>query len=678
MGRDSKGLGEEVLRGISLQELDNRAQGHEDQVSLYLGWLQEHLNDWDLSDSAAFRPQIESWYASLRFHGYDDQRVRDVFTAWMSKQIQNDASCARRFLVVQEELLSILGGDQTIQPRDLGMDQGIAGVITIKEDKIIDVSSGDGDSDVEFLGWKRPDNMHSTSKVARHTFRPLTGANKETQRLQGTETLEPNDGLKGSKARKGAHSRIPSGRPPKGYVCGRCGEKGKTKSSKRGCHFHTNQANWPGHFKEQCPTNLDPSLDPKPTGGYKCYCCGAKEKHLTTLCPFNENPNSLTQQRIKAGVALSDSSPPPRGADHYRPSKAKKTSIRTMDNAPNYENRRALGHFEDGDDHRMDPARRALLKRDDRRHSSPHSDDRMKGIERSHYSPPREKRSRRPSIEESHRKKRTRRWRERPRVDSQSSQSGREESAELLPRVGHHNSGDGRLSYWDDGYNDVKMSSTLFSEDSRRSVPAVHQPSDSLEAEIQRLYPDADAAWICEMASFDVDDFFHRLGDYGSAAGTIQIEEDARMGMNIFADEDEGQALPTVRLPPAQDACANAISDAKMFAHEHQYRSSLDDTPRTNDTEERSWDGSQKGDKDRTSHDHNSEIVVKLPQGTCAALDMDKFSAQLKVNSPPSDGPNPEGDPKASNDRSERSLKDTLSNIDDGDVGQKTMVFLDS
>ncbi|KAK7742456.1 hypothetical protein SLS63_000020 [Diaporthe eres] len=559
MGRDSNGLGGEVLRGISLQELDKRAQGHEDLVSLYLGWLQEHLNDWDLSDSAAFRPQIESWYASLRFHGYDDQRIRDAFTAWMSKQIQNDASCARRFLVVQEELLLILGGNQTIQPRDLGMDQGIAGVITIKEDKIIDVSSGDGDSDVEFLGWKRPDNMRSTSKSARHTFPPLTGANKETQHMQGTETLGPNDGLKDS------------------------------------------------HFKEQCPTNLDPSLDPKPTGGYQCYCCGAKEKHLTTLCPLNENPNSLTQQRIKAGVALSDSSPPPRGADNYRPRKSKKTSTRTMDNAPTYENRRALGHFEDDDDNRMDPARRALLKRDDRRRS-----------------------------------------------------------------------GDGRLSYWDDGYNDVKMSSTLFSEESRRSVPAMHQPSNSLEAEIQRLYPDADAAWICEMASFDVDDFFRRLEDYGSDAGTIQIEEDARMGMNIFDDEDEGQALPTVRLPPAQDACANAISDAKMFAHEHQYRSLLDDTPRTNHTDERSWDGSQKGDKDRTSHDHTSEIIVKLPQGTCAALDMDSFSAQLKVNSPPSDGPNPEGDHKATNDRGERSLNDTLSKIDDGDVGQKTMMFLDS
>lgn len=346
-----------------------------------------------------------------------------------------------------------------------------------------------------------------------------------------------------------------------------------------------------------------------------------------------------------------------------------------MDSAPTYGSRRTLGHFEDDDDHRMDPARRARLERDDRGRSSPQSDDRMKCRERSHYSPTREKRVRRSSIEESHRTKRTRRWRGRPRGDSQPSQSEREESAELLPRVGHHNTGDGRLSYWDDGYNDVKMSSTLFSEESRRSVPAVHKPSNSLEAEIQRLYPDADAAWICDMASFDLDDFFRGLEDYGSAADTTQIEKDAQMKMNVFDDEDEDQAVPTVRLPPAQDACTNAISDAKMLVN--QYRPSLHGTPRPNDTSQRNWDGSQIGDNDRTSHDHNSEIVVKLPQGTCAALDMNSFSAQLKVDSPPPDGPKPGGDPTATDGKSERSLKDALSNIDDDDVGQKTMTLLD-
>lgn len=231
MGPDSNGLGPDVLRGITLQELDKRAQSHGDLLSIYLGWLQEHLNDWDLSDSAVFRPQIESWSASLRFHGYDDQQIRVAFAAWMASQIEDDASCARRFLVAQEELFSILDGDQTMQPTDLGMDERTAGVITVKECKVIDVSSGDGDSDVEFLGWKRPENMRRTSKPGKHVSPPLTGANKETQRMQATENRKPNDRLKGSKTRKVAPSRIPSGTPPKRYVCDRCGEKGKTEIS---------------------------------------------------------------------------------------------------------------------------------------------------------------------------------------------------------------------------------------------------------------------------------------------------------------------------------------------------------------------------------------------------------------------------------------------------------------
>lgn len=446
-------------------------------------------------------------------------------------------------------------------------------------------------------------------------------------------------------------------------------------SSQHECRFCINQVNYPGHFKEQCPTNLDPSLDPKPTGGYHCYCCGAKEKHLTTLCPFNENPNSLTQQRIKAGVTLNDSSPPPREADHYRPPhtesrKAKKTPYRIMEGALPYRNGRALGHSEgDDDNHRMDPARRARLERDHRGRSSPQSDDRMKGLKRSHYSPPREKRGRRSSIEESHRTKRARRWRGTHQSGSSSSQSEREESAELLPRVGPHNSGDGRLSYWDDGYNDVKMSSMISSEESRWPLPAVHQPSDSLEAEIQRLYPDADAGWVCDMASFDVDDFFRGLEDYRSAVATIKFEADAPVEMYIFDDGDEGQALPTVRLPPTQDNSSNSSSDTKRLFYEHEY-------PK-NDTEDPSWYDPPQGDQDRTSHVHNSEIVVNLPQGARAALDMDSFSAQLKVDSPPPDGPNREWDPKATNDKSERPLKDILSSIDDGEVGQKTMMMLD-
>lgn len=224
----ANGLRPDDLRGINLQELDKRVQGHDDLVNIYLGWLQEHLNDWDLSDSAIFRPQLESWYASLRFHGSDEQRVRDAFTVWMSSQIQNDPSCARRLLVAEEELFGVLSAYQTTKPRDLGMDHGTTGIITILEDQIIRVSSGDEDSDVEFLGCKRSDSTRSTSKPARRTLPPLTGANKENQRMQGTENRGPNEHSKEIKTRKKKASLVPIGTPPKKYVCDRCGEKGKT------------------------------------------------------------------------------------------------------------------------------------------------------------------------------------------------------------------------------------------------------------------------------------------------------------------------------------------------------------------------------------------------------------------------------------------------------------------
>lgn len=298
-----------------------------------------------------------------------------------------------------------------------------------------------------------------------------------------------------------------------------------------------------------------------------------------------------------------------------------------MNSVPTSGNRGGLGDFDDDDDHRMDPARRARLERGDRERSSPLSDDRMKGLERSHYSPPREKRGRTSSFEEPRRTKRARRWRKRRRSGSQSSQSEREESAELLPRVGHHNSGDGRLSYWDDGYNDAKMSSTISSEETRRSRPAAHQPSDSLAAEVQRLYPDADTDWVCEMATFDVDDFFRELEEYMPAAGAFQIEEDTRMELSIF-DDEECQAVPKVRLPRAEETFPGTTSDRNALFYKHQSRA--------NDAEDRS-DG-QGCDNDSTSHVRNSKIVVRLPQGTRAALSVDNFNSQLKVNSPPLDG----------------------------------------
>lgn len=242
-----------------------------------------------------------------------------------------------------------------------------------------------------------------------------------------------------------------------------------------------------------------------------------------------------------------------------------------------------------------------------------------------------------------------RRWREKSRSGSPSSHGEREGSTELLPRVSHRNDGDGRLSYWDNGYDDIKMSDMGSSEEARRLRRAVYQPSDSLEAEIQRKYPNAGPIWVSEMANFDLEEFFGGLGDHKLPAIALSVEEDARIELNISSDGDDGQALPTVKLPPAREAFTDTIPDTKEFFHNHRSQSLVDDRPRTKDIEKGSRYDLKKGGKDDDLRANNGEIVVKLPQGGGTALDLARFSAQLKVDSPVSSSLNSEMDSKATN-----------------------------
>ncbi|KAK0627749.1 hypothetical protein B0T14DRAFT_579992 [Immersiella caudata] len=57
----------------------------------------------------------------------------------------------------------------------------------------------------------------------------------------------------------------------------------------------------PGHFIQDCPTNLDPAYDLLPPPGYRCALCSSKQ-HFITACPRNTRPDSMTQQRISAGI----------------------------------------------------------------------------------------------------------------------------------------------------------------------------------------------------------------------------------------------------------------------------------------------------------------------------------------------------------------------------------------
>jgi hypothetical protein len=57
-----------------------------------------------------------------------------------------------------------------------------------------------------------------------------------------------------------------------------------------------------GHFLEVCPTNLDPSFDKPPGMDYKCPVCLQWGVHYKSLCPSNQDPYSINQKRVRAGI----------------------------------------------------------------------------------------------------------------------------------------------------------------------------------------------------------------------------------------------------------------------------------------------------------------------------------------------------------------------------------------
>lgn len=270
-----------------------------------------------------------------------------------------------------------------------------------------------------------------------------------------------------------------------------------------------------GHYVEDCPTNLDPSYDrpPDPASRYTCLCCGAYKKHLTTLCPKNENPGSLNQQRIKAGIITGQPSTP-MSLDRYRPTYGnprKRDREPAVDaNATTYTNwnHGDLVGFDDSGN--MNPGRHALLKGT----RQPSQSDIKTGSNRtSQDSPPPTKRTRNLGEGQQERsRERTRRKKSRmPRGQSPSIGSEHVVSTELLPQSIHHsNDTAGRLSPWDDGDGDLEMSQRA-SSSCWQPVTSGFWDVDSAGLMLQNLFPHANATWVSEMASFDVDKFFEEL-----------------------------------------------------------------------------------------------------------------------------------------------------------------------
>lgn len=223
-------------------------------------------------------------------------------------------------------------------------------------------------------------------------------------------------------------------------------------------------------------------------------------------------------------------------------------------------------------DDRVDGSRKAKAKRSYSHQQSPRENRRYGSVEDEQISSPPYKRfrqdDREPERDRSYVRGRgrdiERDWRMRLDHDQHSrfespdgspKSSGRQGSLDLLPSRLHNKGNellrwdgdnDGRLSYWDDGYESPEPRSLTYKLDSspndddypemqRFPKSSIHtfssipvrmksRPSaigfwsdGNLEREIKAIFSDADPDWVREMASFDVDTFLDQMDDFIAA-----------------------------------------------------------------------------------------------------------------------------------------------------------------
>lgn len=275
---------------------------------------------------------------------------------------------------------------------------------------------------------------------------------------------------------------------------------------------------------QDCPTNLDPAFDKIPVGGYKCMICGKTKAHLTSLCPDNTDPKSLTQLRLKFGT-LAAKNPKKNG---YRPVYGKTESsvksprglvVEIPDNGfMNEDRRRAMLEVnQDCDDQLVEQdtfeSRYLQAKRTYSRRQSQQNDQ----FPLRHVSPP-SKRFRHDDLKQDL-------VRDRPK--STRNDDTCTEPSELLASLGNHRAESGRLSYWDSedqlllSPNQSTFPKYRGSASSPSPTPVKRQAlarafcaGDERLEEIKSLFPHADSTWVKDMAEFDLDEFFKELDDF--------------------------------------------------------------------------------------------------------------------------------------------------------------------
>ncbi|KAJ4389844.1 hypothetical protein N0V93_007316 [Gnomoniopsis smithogilvyi] len=282
----------------------------------------------------------------------------------------------------------------------------------------------------------------------------------------------------------------------------------------------------PGHFVQDCPTNLDPSFDKIPVGSYRCMICGKIKAHLTSLCPDNTDPRSLTQLRLKFSATTSSQL---QAQNDYRPGYGKKDQRQRgsmfdgLDNEMNEDRHHGIVELGIDDDDQLVNQDRFEFRylRSKRAYSRQQSPQQYQNIDLYTLPPP--KRVRHDDRKQDNSLEHGRGRHHQSRGENDAFSVDPSEPLTLLNRSRAHH---GRLSFWDSeyqlpetpnpkislSYRDAAFSSNPVPNKSQTLTQSLW-PEDNRVEEIKNLFPSADKDWVENMAGFDVDKFFEEMDD---------------------------------------------------------------------------------------------------------------------------------------------------------------------
>ncbi|KAL2142683.1 hypothetical protein VTI28DRAFT_838 [Corynascus sepedonium] len=279
-------------------------------LELFVIWLCHRLMNVDLSIECGFSSEIANWYRFVKEMPADDSHILAAFHDWQRCQAVENPASFRRLSIAESELRQLimsasskLSDSDTISANSedrFGQMHADRAKLPQQTNIVIELGDNHDDDDVIFIssntlrksktspGGKDGNRQPDTSFLTGSNMLPMNGRFKPS-RIKGNLAVSELES-KGM-PRKGAtvaHSEAGSSKLPVDYSCNRCGQR--------------------GHYFENCPTDLDPTLDRKPPEAYVCHLCNRKDHHHISHCPTNKDSDSITEQRLKHAKSLDLSS----------------------------------------------------------------------------------------------------------------------------------------------------------------------------------------------------------------------------------------------------------------------------------------------------------------------------------------------------------------------------------